>query len=623
MIEEWGEKCPVPKVNKLLVLLLFVFLLEAVYIVYIKEEADKEYDLLIQLKSLNLIYQKIDFVFDKKNTHQSFDEIVRNIQQFNAVLEKIHLLTSLYDVTRNREFSDLYHDLQHDYQYSQEYVERYKSWDSLTVNSIRLIFDVHEHLQKLINENVSADQRNIFIREIGDIVRMTALLSYDGLSDAELIRRKMKFIKGLVSSNAVLSKQMTQLDKHFEILFEGYEVMELLKEENKLLNISQTIERLRNILLKDFKSQDKENYINIYVSNALIIVLFMILFITNRKESKLHYKICKMNYVLEDNVNELESVNDSMRKLMDKLDKNVITSKTDKKGVITYASEAFCKISGYTRDELIGRPHNIVRHPDMPKEAYKEIWSVIQSGKEWNGEIKNATKSKGYYWVDVTISPEFNEAGEITGYSAIRHDITAKKELEVLSRSLEDQVKFRTQELEEMVNKVEMLSITDELTQLYNRRYYTQIMDTEIKRAERNKNCFNYVLIDIDNFKRYNDTYGHQSGDVVLKEVSNALILECKRPNDFIFRMGGEEFVVIFTSDNKEQAIAFSQKIIQVIAALKIEHLKNPPFNVLTVSGGLVSYNTQDHNMDEGLLYKKADKLLYQAKEEGRNNIKF
>jgi len=623
MIDKGVVKCPEPKMNKLLLLLLFAFLIEAVYIAYVKEVTDKEYGLLIQLKSLNLIYQKIDFVFDKKNTHQSFDEIVRNTQQFSAVLEKINSLASRYGTTRNREFLGLYQDLQQNYQNSQEYVERYKSWDSLTDNSIRLIFEMHEHVQKLINENVSADQGNIFLREIGDIVRMTALLSFDGMSDAEMIRKKMKLIKELVSSNAVLSKQITQLDKHVEILFEGYEVMQSLKDENKLLNINQTIERLHNILLKDFKSQDKENYKNIYVSNALIIVLFVILFITNKKESKLHYKICNMNYELEKNVNELESVNDSMSKLMDKLDKNVITSKTDKKGVITYASEAFCKISGYTRDELIGHPHNIVRHPDMPKEVYKEIWSVIQSGKEWSGEIKNATKSKEFYWVDVTISPEFNEAGEITGYSAIRHDITAKKELEVLSRSLEDQVKIRTQELEEMVNKVEMLSITDELTQLYNRRYYSQIMDTEIKRAERNKNCFNYILIDIDNFKRYNDNYGHQAGDVVLKEVSNALILECKRPNDFIFRMGGEEFVVIFTSDNKEQAITFSQKIIKVIAALKIEHLNNPPFNVLTVSGGLVSYNTQDHNMDEGMLYKKADKLLYQAKDEGRNNIKF
>jgi len=623
MTESVKDKCSVPRVNKLLLLLLFVFLAEAVYIGYVKEKTDKEYGLLIQLKYLNIIYQRIDVIFDKKNSHQSFDDIVKNTKQFNSILDQVRSHVNQNDIMHHNEFKNIYHKLHNDYQFSQEYVERYKSWSSLAVNSTRLIYDVQEHIQHLINVNKLGGKKNILVGLLDDITRMVAFLNYDGLSEVDVIRKKMKMIIEITSTNTELLKEIRRLEKHVEILFEGYEVMQALKEENKSLKINQTIESLHTVLLDDFKSQDRENYKNIFISNILIIVLFVILFITNKKESRLHYKVCKMNYELEDNVNELEAVNKSMAMLMDKLDKNVISSKTDEKGIITYASQAFCEISGYTRDELLGKPHNIVRHPDMPKEVYKEIWSTIQNGKEWSGEIKNLTKDKGYYWVEVTISPEFGESGEITGYSAIRHEITAKKELEVLSRSLEDQVKFRTQELEEMVNKVEALSITDELTQLYNRRYYTQILDTEIKRAERNKKYFNYVLIDIDNFKRYNDTYGHQSGDVVLKDVAGALTSECKRPNDFIFRMGGEEFVAIFTSENKEQAINFSQRIIKSIAALNIEHLKNPPFNVLTVSAGLVSYKAQDHNMDEGVLYKKADKLLYQAKEEGRNNIKF
>jgi len=81
----------------------------------------------------------------------------------------------------------------------------------------------------------------------------------------------------------------------------------------------------------------------------------------------------------------------------------IIVSETDAKGVILYANSDFCKMSGYSKDELIGRPHNIVRHRDMPKIAFKELWDTIKSGEIWNGIVKNRTKSGGYYWVNATI----------------------------------------------------------------------------------------------------------------------------------------------------------------------------------------------------------------------------
>lgn len=109
------------------------------------------------------------------------------------------------------------------------------------------------------------------------------------------------------------------------------------------------------------------------------------------------------------------------------VDKYVIMSSTDTKGIIMYASEAFCNISGYSKKELIGSNHNIVRHPDMPKELFKELWKTIQNGKTWKGEIKNLKKDGGFYWVEATIEPKFNTEGKIIAYEAIRTDITAKK----------------------------------------------------------------------------------------------------------------------------------------------------------------------------------------------------
>jgi len=103
------------------------------------------------------------------------------------------------------------------------------------------------------------------------------------------------------------------------------------------------------------------------------------------------------------------------------MSKYVIYSKTDLKGVITEASDAFCAISQYTRDELLGKPHNIIRHKDMPKSVFKDMWETIKSGKTWSGEIKNRKKDGSYYWVVADISPEFDEDGNIFSYVAIRH----------------------------------------------------------------------------------------------------------------------------------------------------------------------------------------------------------
>jgi len=98
----------------------------------------------------------------------------------------------------------------------------------------------------------------------------------------------------------------------------------------------------------------------------------------------------------------------------------VIISETDLKGVITFANRKFCEISGYSVDELIGKPHNIIRHPDMPRIAFKTMWETIQTGATWRGLVKNLRKDGLYYWVETEISPVRNDDSEIIGYIAAR-----------------------------------------------------------------------------------------------------------------------------------------------------------------------------------------------------------
>ena len=121
---------------------------------------------------------------------------------------------------------------------------------------------------------------------------------------------------------------------------------------------------------------------------------------------------------------KLKEVNELLDQYKKAVDELMIVSKTDTKGIITYVNKNFCEISGYSEKELLGKSHNIVRHPDMPKGLFKNMWDTIKRGELWRGFIKNRRKDGGYYWVDTGIMPIKNYKGEIVEYIAIRSDIT-------------------------------------------------------------------------------------------------------------------------------------------------------------------------------------------------------
>lgn len=103
-----------------------------------------------------------------------------------------------------------------------------------------------------------------------------------------------------------------------------------------------------------------------------------------------------------------------------------IVSETDLDGIITFANRRFCEISGYSVDELVGQPHNIIRHPDMPKAAFEQVWKTIQSGTIWHGLVKNLRKDGRYYWVDTEVSPIYDNNGIVKGYMAARKPASRK-----------------------------------------------------------------------------------------------------------------------------------------------------------------------------------------------------
>lgn len=133
------------------------------------------------------------------------------------------------------------------------------------------------------------------------------------------------------------------------------------------------------------------------------------------------------------------------------IDRSAIVSKTDKKGIITYVNDSFCNISGYKREELLQKPHNIIRHPDMPSSAFASLWQTIKDGNAWQGTIKNRKKDGSSYYVQSLVNPILNEKGEIEEYIAIRTDVT---ELEMYKQDLKARLDESVHEIVETQKEI-------------------------------------------------------------------------------------------------------------------------------------------------------------------------
>lgn len=309
---------------------------------------------------------------------------------------------------------------------------------------------------------------------------------------------------------------------------------------------------------------------------------------------EIKHKIAQLNELNQSLEERIRAKAQTLQQYIDIVDKYVITSRTDKYGIITYVSEAFCRVSGYTKEELIGKNHRIVRHPDMSPELFAQLWTTISAGRVWKGEIKNRRADGTHYWVDTTITPTV-ENGEVVGYTAVRHDITDKK-------------------------MIEEMAVTDPMTGLYNRRHYVKTIQKELNRAKRNRYSLALMMIDVDNFKLYNDTYGHQEGDEVLNRVAEILKMYTSRGGECAFRLGGEEFAVLVGSMEEAEYYDLAERIRRDVETLHIVHEKNPPASCVTISVG-VAVRGPDSAITCEELYKHADAQLYRSKEQGRNRV--
>jgi PAS domain S-box-containing protein len=206
------------------------------------------------------------------------------------------------------------------------------------------------------------------------------------------------------------------------------------------------------VLYADYESMIDGEMYNIYLAIFLstIVLAIVLAYFFSKPMVRMTNKIVKLNNHLDKKV---ERRTHQMHDLIKLIDKYVIRSVTDPSGVIINVSEAFCEISKYSKEELIGRQHSLVRHPDMDPAIFKNLWETIQSGNSWEGKIKNLAKDGSYYWVEANIEPNY-ENGKIVSYTAIRMNITDKVLLEELNESLNEKIK---QEVDKNTEQLELI----------------------------------------------------------------------------------------------------------------------------------------------------------------------
>ncbi len=279
----------------------------------------------------------------------------------------------------------------------------------------------------------------------------------------------------------------------------------------------------------------------------------------------------------------------------------------DKEYKITFSNNKMATMLGYSLDEMLGRTY-LSFFPNDQLDIYDEQNALRKRGESSVYEVKLKSKDNKNHWFLVSASAILNDDGEFEGSFAMLTDITKRKEVELL--------------LEESNRKLTELSNTDSITGIANRRCFDTTLEHEYNRLSRSKLQLSVIMFDIDHFKEYNDYYGHVMGDECLRQIGAVLSSCISRSVDLAARYGGDEFACILPDTDLKDALKIAEKIRKSINSLKIEHKKSIVANYLTISMGVLTVNYSSVKSITEII-DSVDKLLYKAKDAGRNRIEY
>ncbi|WP_394788062.1 diguanylate cyclase domain-containing protein [Rhodoferax sp.] len=244
-------------------------------------------------------------------------------------------------------------------------------------------------------------------------------------------------------------------------------------------------------------------------------------------------------------------------------------------------------------------------HPEDREETFNYCVSQSQAGMDHEADYRALTKTGGYVWIrDVVHVVRKN--GEVEALVGFMFDISERKKTE--------------EKLITLQKELEELSFKDGLTGIANRRLFDSIIDIEWTNARRNHQPLSVVMLDIDYFKQYNDHYGHLMGDDTLRQVAQTLAAAATRARDFVGRYGGEEFILVLPETDAKSAEKIAERCRSMIAQLQIPHAGSSISPFLTACLG-VATAMPALDSDMTAFIDSVDKLLYVAKQNGRNRV--
>lgn len=269
---------------------------------------------------------------------------------------------------------------------------------------------------------------------------------------------------------------------------------------------------------------------------------------------------------------------------------------TSPDGRIEWANSAFCTLSGYPLDELLGKTPSLLKSGAQDEAFYAELWSTVSSGRPWQGELLERASNGDLYRVNQVITPLIDERGRITHLLAIQHSIS---------------------QLDRERSRLRYEALHDVLTRLPNRRCLLERLELSLQDAERNGTPLALLFIDLDGFKPVNDRHGHAHGDKLLQAVARRL-RRGVRDADIVARMSGDEFVVLLTG-------LASPASVEVLANGLARRIARPfridgTMSLISASIGIARF--PEHGRDSAALLQAADQAMYQVKAKGGNGVR-
>ena len=364
-----------------------------------------------------------------------YDELIKTSDfiYFNEFIKNKKLISIFQKNDENKIKDELYLEFEPEFSYYKTlgiYDISFYTVDSKPILNFQDInFDDNFNLN--ITQKVVASKKEFVDIKYGD--KNSAIVFSKPIIDEKL--NLLAVVNFEFNFNQILNK----LNSNSELIFEKFVSNSSDIEQNKLfllipifeLEDKKTLYLKSNLLEKNRKiekSNDFYNFLTIFFGLSLALIIFLLY---KSKNQDIKNKLLKNSY--DD--------------LLSQVDKYVLKLDTDLDGKITFVTKYFCEMSGYSKDEILGKNVNILRHPDMSQNFYKNLWQELRAKKIWQGEVKNIDKFGNTYWVKTSLFPKYNDKKQHIGYASIRTDITATKQLEKTNRLLKDDLSNRLNDL--------------------------------------------------------------------------------------------------------------------------------------------------------------------------------